>query len=666
MQEVNRGSRAQKRTSRIVLGMGLAAVLATSVTAAQPSALVKAAGFADPTFNTVWDRTDKPVAGHLATRSWYWGPVPGETKQEPYAEGAGGTRLVQYFDKSRMEINNPSGDKTSKFYVTNGLLTIELMSGKIQVGNNKYQDSYPAYISIAGDAGDSKSPTYAAFAGVSNTPLGDHKAGDRSGQNVNNTIDVRGRVLTDTNITPAIKLTHFEPLTGHNIADPFWMFLNAKGVVINGGQQQTAAINDPWFYASGLPISEPYWGKFTTGGQVKDVLIQAFERRVLTYVPTNPAAFQVEMGNIGQHYYDWRYNGAGKPKAPPTAQPTAVPASPAPTNTPIVVGSGPATLNGAGATFPAPIYTKWFQYYSANVATNVSFNYQPIGSGGGINAITSKTVDFAGSDAPLSDTQLAAAPGLIHIPTVAGAVVLIYKVTGVSTGLVLNGDAISKIFLGDITKWNDPEITALNAGVSLPNEDIVVVHRSDGSGTTNIFTDYLSNASPAWKSEVGKGTSVNWPVGLGGRGNPGVAGLVQQTDNSIGYVELAYAKQNNLAYAKMVNKSGATVDASVASVEAAVKGAINTVPEDLRVSIVNSADPAAWPIAGFTYILLYKDQTDSSKGQALVNFLYWSLHDSNAASQARDLLYLPVPSTLLPKVELRLRLVNFQGKQLSP
>jgi len=666
MQQGNRSLRAHTRLSQVTLGLGMAALLATSLTAALPTGVVKAAAFADPAFNTVWDRTDKPVAGHQASRSWYWGPVPGQTKQEPYAEGVGGTRMVQYFDKSRMEINNPSGDKNSAFYVTNGLLTIELMAGKIQTGNNKYQDSYPAYISIAGDAGDSKSPTYAAFAGVSNTPLGDHKASDRSGQNVVNTIDVRGRVLTDTNLTPAVKLTHFEPLTGHNIADPFWLFLNAKGVVINNGKLETAAINDLWFYASGYPVSEPYWGKFTTGGQVKDVLIQAFERRVLTYVPSNAAAFQVEMGNIGQHYYDWRYNGAGKAPPKPTVQPTAVPASPAPTNTPIVVGGGPVTLNGAGATFPAPIYTKWFQYYSANVATNVSFNYQPIGSGGGINAITSKTVDFAGSDAPLSDAQLTAAPGLIHIPTVAGAVVMIYKVTGVSTGLVLNGDTISKMFLGDISKWNDPEISALNPGVSLPNEDIVVVHRSDGSGTTNIFTDYLSNASPAWKSEVGKGTSVNWPVGLGGRGNPGVAGLVQQTDNSIGYVELAYATQNKLAYAKQINKSGATVEASVASVEAAVRGAISTVPDDLRVSIVNSADPAAWPIAGFTYVLLYKDQTDGGKGQALVSFLYWSLHDSTAATQARDLLYLPVPSTLLPKVEQRLRLVQFQGKQLSP
>jgi len=643
--------------------MALAAGILTTLATRTASG---AQNFADPAFQGVWDRTDKPVAGHLAVRTWFWGPVPGEVKQEPYAEGKGGTRLVQYFDKSRMEINNPAGDKAGKFYVTNGLLSVELISGKIATGNNQYQDSYPAAINMAGDPGDTKSPTYAAFAGVSNTPLGDHKAADRTGQTVVNTIDLKGRVLTDTTIAPAVTLAHFEPTTGHNIAAPFWQFLNASGTVIINGSRTTDRLTDPWFYAGGLPISEPFWTKFTVGGKVKDVLIQAFERRVLTYVPTNPTGFQVEMGNIGQHYYDWRYNGAGKPRPQPTAPPTPTAAPPAPTNTPIRAGGGPVALNGAGATFPAPIYAKWFQYYSANVATNVSFNYQPIGSGAGITQITNKTVDFAGSDAPMSDAQIAAAPGIIHIPTVAGAVVLAYNVDGAPSNLILDGDTVASIFLGDITNWNDPGIAALNPGVTLPNQDIVVVHRSDGSGTTNIFTDYLSSVSPAWKSTVGKGTAVNWPVGLGGKGNPGVAGLVKQTSGSIGYIEIAYAKQNNIAYAKMRNRSGAVVDAGLDSVAAAVNGAIPTVPDDLRVSIVNSPDPAAWPIAGFTYILLYKDQTDQSKGSALANFLWWSLHDGTAADQARGLLYLPVPSTLLPKVETRLRLVNFGGKQLSP
>ena len=663
---LHRGQRKGNRVAQAMLSLGLLSLLGTGLLAAWPASPAGAADFADPAFRSVWQRTDQPVAGHQAVRTWFWGPAPGEIKQEAYAEGSSGTRLVQYFDKSRMEINNPNGDKSSPFYVTNGLLTVELMSGKMQVGNSKYEDKTPAYISMAGDPGDTKAPTYAAFAAVSNTPLGDHKVADRTGQAVGNTIDFRGRVFSDPTGLPSIKLAHFEAGTGHNIAEPFWQFLNQNGPVIEGGALKTAALNTPWFYASGLPISEPYWGKFTVGGQVKDVLIQAFERRVLTYVPTNPAGFQVEMGNIGQHYYNWRYQGSGGAKPTATAVPPAPTAPPAPTNTPIVVGGGPVTLNGAGATFPAPIYTKWFQYYSGNVAKNVSFNYQPIGSGAGITQITNKTVDFAGSDAPMSDAQIAAAPGILHIPTVAGAVVLIYNVDGVSNGLVLDGNTVAKIFLGDITSWNDPEIAALNPGVTLPGADIVVVHRSDGSGTTNIFTDYLSNTSPAWKNEVGKGTSVNWPVGLGGRGNPGVAGLVKQTSNSIGYVELAYAKQNTITYAKMKNKAGQTVDATIDSTEAAVRGAIATVPDDLRVSIVNSADPAAWPIAGFTYILLYKDQTDQDKGSALVNFLWWGLHDSTAAGQARDLLYLPMPSTLLAKVEARLRLVNYQGKQLAP
>jgi phosphate transport system substrate-binding protein len=574
-------------------------LLAGMLTALRPTPTA-AADFADPAFNTVWTRTDKLVADGKTARTWFWGPTPGAVQQEDYSNASGGKRLVQYFDKSRMEINNPGGDKSSPFYVTNGLLTVELISGKIAVGDGKYQGGTAAAIPMTGDPGDTKAPTYAAFAGVSNTPLGDHKQADKTGQNVGNTIDVRGRVFSDTTGLPAVKLAHFVPETGHNIAEPFWTFLNQQGPVLEGGAQKTAALIDPWFYASGFPISDPYWAKQTVGGKISDVLIQAFERRVLTYTPSNPAGFQVEMGNIGQHYYDWRYKGAGTPKPKPTAPPTDTPAPAAPTATPIRVGGGALTVNGAGATFPAPIYTKWFQSYSANVDTNVSFNYQAIGSGAGISQITAKTVDFGASDAPLSDAQLTAAPGLLHIPTVAGAVVVAYNVDGNPANLVLDADTLSKIYLGDVDNWSDVEIKNLNPGVTLPNQDIVVVHRSDGSGTTNIFTDYLSAASPAWKNEVGKGTSVNWPVGLGGRGNAGVAGLVKQTPGAIGYVELAYAKQNSIAYTKMKNKAGQTVDATIDSVAAAVSGAISGVPDDLRVSIVNSADPGAWPIAGFT------------------------------------------------------------------
>lgn len=340
---------------------------------------------------------------------------------------------------------------------------------------------------------------------------------------------------------------------------------------------------------------------------------------------------------------------------------TAPPAAAAaPTNTPVQVGSGSVLLNGAGATFPVPIYSKWFQAFSTKVNKDVAFNYQPIGSGGGITAITAKTVDFAGSDAPLSDAQLAKAPGLLHIPTVAGAVVLAYNVQGVSQALVLDGDTVTGIFMGDITKWNDPKIAALNSGVTLPDADIAVVHRSDGSGTTNIFTSYLAAVNAGWQSKVGAGTTVNWPVGLGGKGNPGVAGLVKQTDNSIGYVELAYAVQNKIPYAKMKNKAGQVVEATVESTVAAANGA--TVPDDFRMSIVNSADPAAWPIAGFTYLLVYKDLNnlkDAGKAKALGDFLWWAEHDGQEMS--KDLLYARPAPDVATKIEAELRTITFNG-----
>ncbi|HMA34059.1 MAG TPA: phosphate ABC transporter substrate-binding protein PstS [Chloroflexia bacterium] len=342
----------------------------------------------------------------------------------------------------------------------------------------------------------------------------------------------------------------------------------------------------------------------------------------------------------------------------PTA--TGAAAAAAPTNTPVQVGSGSITLTGAGATFPVPIYSKWFQQYSTTVNKDVAFNYQPIGSGGGITAITAKTVDFAGSDAPLKDDQLAKAPGLLHIPTVAGAVVLAYNVQGVTSGLTLDGPTVAGIFNGDITKWNDPKLAALNAGVTLPDQDIAVVHRSDGSGTTNIFTSYLAAVSPDWQSKVGAGTTVNWPVGLGGKGNPGVAGLVKQTDGAIGYVELAYAKQNNIPYAKLKNQAGQVVDATVDSTNAATNGI--TIPDDFRVSIVNSADPGAWPIAGFTYLLVYKDLNnikDAAKAKALVDYLWWAEHDGEGLTA--DLLYARPSAALTTKIEAELRSITFNG-----
>ena len=352
--------------------------------------------------------------------------------------------------------------------------------------------------------------------------------------------------------------------------------------------------------------------------------------------------------------------GAMTPTAMMGGAMTPTAAAAAPTNTAVKVGSGSVLINGAGATFPVPIYSKWFQQYSTTVNKEVAFNYQPIGSGGGINAVTAKTVDFAGSDAALTDDQMSKAPGLLHIPTVAGAVVLAYNLKGVTQPLILDGATAAGIFNGDISTWNDAKIAALNPGVTLPSGDIAVVHRSDGSGTTNIFTNYLSAVSPDWKSKVGAGTTVNWPVGLGGKGNPGVAGAVQQTDGSIGYVELAYAVQNKIPYAKMKNQAGQTVEATVESTVAAANGI--TVPDDFRISIVNAADPAAWPIAGFTYLLVYKDLNnikDEARAKALGDFLWWSEHEGE--DMAKDLLYARPAADLSKKIEAELRSITFNG-----
>ncbi len=259
-----------------------------------------------------------------------------------------------------------------------------------------------------------------------------------------------------------------------------------------------------------------------------------------------------------------------------------------------------ASLTGAGATFPYPLYTKWFEIFGKD-NPQVTVNYQSIGSGGGIKQITAQTVDFGASDAPMKDDQLAKAPGeLLHIPTVAGAVVITYNVDGVPTGLKMTPENLAKIFLGKLTRWNDPALKADNPGVNFPDQDIVVVHRSDGSGTTNIFTSYLSAVSPDWNSQVGKGTDVKWPVGLGGKGNEGVSGQVSQTKGAIGYVELAYAKQNKMPYALMKNKAGNFVEATVDSTKAAVQGSVASLPADLRISLGNPDGKDAYPIAGFT------------------------------------------------------------------
>lgn len=328
------------------------------------------------------------------------------------------------------------------------------------------------------------------------------------------------------------------------------------------------------------------------------------------------------------------------------------------------VSSQAGLLNGAGATFPYPLYSKWFDQYS-KIDTGVRFNYQSIGSGGGIKQITEKTVDFGASDAPMTDAQLKAAPGeLLHIPTVLGAVAVTYNLPDVSGGLQLTPDSLAGIFLGDITKWNDPQIAKDNGSVTLPNQDILVIHRSDGSGTTNIFTDYLTAVSETWKSKVGKGTAVNWPAGVGGKGNEGVAGQVKQTPGAIGYVELAYAVQNKLTYAALKNQSGSFVQPTLDSVTAAAAGAASQMPEDLRVSIVNAPGEKAYPISGYTYILIYKEQQNQAKGVALTRFLWWATHDGQGS--AKDLLYAPLPTEVVAKVEAKIKSINYQGKPVYP
>ena len=298
-----------------------------------PSALAGPAGptqFAQSAFETTWRYTDAPVASGSVKRTWFWGPSPDTSGLlEEYGQGAAGKRLVQYFDKSRMEINNPAADPNSPWYVTNGLLTVELISGRMQTGDKSYTQRTPSTINVTGDAGDTSAPTYASFAAVSNAG-GDHRDPDRTGQDVTATLDRAGRVGEDMGRggAPGSRIVYYEKLTGHNIPSAIWSFLNASGSVELNGRVVQQKLMEPWFYASGLPISDPYWAKAAIAGKPTDVLVQAYERRVLTYVPSNSEAFQVEMGNVGQHYYQWRY-GSSNPTPQPTAQATPIQQPPA-------------------------------------------------------------------------------------------------------------------------------------------------------------------------------------------------------------------------------------------------------------------------------------------------------------------------------------------------
>jgi phosphate transport system substrate-binding protein len=323
--------------------------------------------------------------------------------------------------------------------------------------------------------------------------------------------------------------------------------------------------------------------------------------------------------------------------------------------------TGSVDLTGAGATFPYPIYSKWFSDYAQQ--TGVKINYQSIGSGGGIRQISEQTVDFGASDGPMSDDEMSKAKGgpILHIPTVLGADVITYILPGVTAILKLTPDVVSDIFMGRIKKWNDRRIASLNPGVSLPNQDILLVHRSDGSGTTYIFTDYLDKVSPTWHSSIGKGKEVKWPVGIGGKGNEGVSGQVKQTPGAVGYVELAYAKQNQLPAAAIRNKAGNYVAASVPAVTAAAAGVAQSLPPntDYRISIVDAPGAESYPISSFTWILVYQRQPDPVKGKKLVDFLNWALTDGEKTAPTLD--YAPLPQGIVAGVKAKIATIDFSA-----
>jgi phosphate ABC transporter, phosphate-binding protein len=302
-------------------------------------------------------------------------------------------------------------------------------------------------------------------------------------------------------------------------------------------------------------------------------------------------------------------------------------------------------INGAGATFPYPIYSKWFSEYN-KLHPDIEINYQSIGSGGGIRQVTNQTVFFGATDGPMTDEQQQAAPGrILHFPSVLGGDVPVYNIPGITAELKFTGPVLADIFLGKITKWNDAAITKLNPGVKLPATDIVVAHRSDGSGTTYIWVDYLAKVSPEWKKKVGVATSVNWPVGVGGKGNEGVAGLVQQTPGSIGYVELIYAIQNKIAYGSVQNMAGEFVRSSLDSVTAAAAGAAKAMPKDFRVSITNAPGKGVYPISSFTWLLFYENPKDKKLAKIMADFMHWALADGQ--KYCSDLGYAPLPKEVV-------------------
>lgn len=322
------------------------------------------------------------------------------------------------------------------------------------------------------------------------------------------------------------------------------------------------------------------------------------------------------------------------------------------------VMAAPLQLDGAGASFPYPIYSKWFDIY-LDVDPDVQINYQSIGSGAGIRQILAKTVDFGASDSPMTDEELAEAEGeILHIPMVIGSTAVVYNMPGISSGLKLTGDLLADIYLGKVTQWNDPKIAELNPDLNLPKLAITVIRRSDGSGTTFTFSDYLSSVSEEWAEKIGTGKALRWPVGLGGKGNEGVAGLVKQLPGAIGYVEQAYADQNNLSQAAMQNKAGNFVLPSLKGASLAAAGV--DMPADYRVSIVNADGEESYPIATFTWLLVYKDAVDEVRGRKLAKFIWWAIHDGG--SYAEELHYAPLPDAVVEMLEGTLKELNYNGE----
>ncbi len=332
-----------------------------------------------------------------------------------------------------------------------------------------------------------------------------------------------------------------------------------------------------------------------------------------------------------------------------------------PTTTQVATSGEARTLTGAGATFPAVLYTKWFNEYEKQ--TGIKVNYQSIGSGGGIKSISDQTVDFGATDGPMTDEQLSAAKGgeVLHVPTALGAVVATYNLPGVAEPLKITGETLADIFLGQITNWNDPRLVVDNPALAQVDRPVVVVHRSDGSGTTYIFTDYLSAVSPTWKERVGRGTAVQWPVGLGGKGNEGVSGEVKQNAYSIGYVELVYAVQNRLGVGLVKNRAGSFIEPRTETVTAAAAAAAVAIAADLRASIVDASGPDAYPISGFTWLLVYKNQTDAAEAAALTHMLWWAIHDGQSFNA--ELGYAPLPEGIVRKTEEKILSITVDGRQ---